>query len=154
MTYAMIGTWRMAYEGLEKGMELLKNKGESSDAVETAIKEVEDYPFFKSVGYGGLPNANGLVEMDSAFMNGDTFEVGAVMGISDIKNPISVAKKLSHEHFNSVMVGEGATQYAAQNGFERKNMLTDRAKKYGRTEKRKSLKKISPHMMVMIQLEW
>ncbi|HIY93705.1 N(4)-(beta-N-acetylglucosaminyl)-L-asparaginase [Companilactobacillus sp. HBUAS56275] len=146
MTYAMIGTWRMAYEGLEKGMELLKNKGESSDAVETAIKEVEDYPFFKSVGYGGLPNANGLVEMDSAFMNGDTFEVGAVMGISDIKNPISVAKKLSHEHFNSVMVGEGATQYAAQNGFERKNMLTDRAKKIWENRKKEIAEKnLSPY---------
>lgn len=146
MTYAMIGTWRMAYEGLCKGMNLLKTNGKSSDAVEEAIKEVEDYPFFKSVGYGGLPNANGLVEMDSAFMNGDTFEVGAVMGISDIKNPISVAKKLSHEHFNSVMVGDGATQYAAQNGFERKNMLTDRAKKIWKKRKREIAEKnLSPY---------
>lgn len=146
MTYAMIGTWRMAYEGLSKGLDLLKGGGTSGDAVESAIKEVEDYPFFKSVGYGGLPNENGLVELDSAFMSGDTFGVGAVMGISDVKNPISVARSLSHEHFNSVLVGEGASQYATKNGFERKNMLTPRAKKIW--EKRKAEiaeKNLSPY---------
>ena len=146
MTYAMIGTWRMAYEGLCKGLNLLKNDSNAGDAVETAIQEVENYPFFKSVGYGGLPNANGFVEMDSAFMNGDTFEVGAVMGISDVKNPISVARSLSHEHFNSVMVGNGATQYATQNGFERKNMLTDRAKKIWEKRKKEIAEKnLSPY---------
>ncbi|PMD71134.1 N(4)-(beta-N-acetylglucosaminyl)-L-asparaginase [Companilactobacillus nuruki] len=146
MTYAMIGTWRMAYEGLCKGIDLLKDSGTSADAVETSIKEVEDYPFFKSVGYGGLPNQNGLVEMDSAFMNGDTFAVGAVMGISDVKNPISVARSLSHDHFNSVLVGNGATEYATQNGFERKNMLTERAQKIWRKRKREiEEKNLSPY---------
>jgi len=146
MTYAMIGTWRMAYEGLCKGVDLLKNDGKSPDAIETAIKEVEDYPYFKSVGYGGLPNQNGLVEMDSAFMDGDTFAVGAVMGISDIANPISVSRSLSHEHFNSVLVGEGAAQYAVQNGFERKNMLTARAKKIWEKRKKEIAEKnLSPY---------
>ncbi|WP_125764251.1 N(4)-(beta-N-acetylglucosaminyl)-L-asparaginase [Companilactobacillus hulinensis] len=146
MTFAMIGTWRMAYEGLSKGMELMKNGGNSNDAVETAIKEVEDYPFFKSVGYGGLPNANGLVEMDSAFMDGDTFAVGAVAGISDIKNPISVSRKLSGEHFNSFLVGQGASEYAVLNDFERKGMLTARAKKIWEKRKREiEEKNLSPY---------
>lgn len=95
MTYAMIGTWRMAFEGIQKAMADLKNGGQSTDAIETAIKKVEDYPFFKSVSYGGLPNAQGLVEMDAAFMDGNTFAIGAVAGISDVKNPISVARQLS-----------------------------------------------------------
>jgi len=146
MTYAMIGTWRMAYEGLCKGMDLLSQNGDSADAVETAIKEVEDYPFFKSVGYGGLPNANGLVEMDAGFMNGDTFEVGAVMGISDVKNPISVARSLSHEHYNSVLVGTGASQYATLNNFERKNMLTERAHKIWEKRRKEIVEKnLSPY---------
>lgn len=59
------------------------------------IKTVEDYPYYKSVGYGGLPNAEGILEMDAAFMHGDTFEIGAVAGITDVKNPISVARKLA-----------------------------------------------------------
>ncbi|GEA76803.1 N(4)-(beta-N-acetylglucosaminyl)-L-asparaginase [Latilactobacillus sakei] len=129
MTYAMIGTWRMAYEGLSKVMTTLEAGGKSTDAIEIAIKEVEDYPFFKSVGYGGLPNAQGLVEMDAAFMDGNTFAIGAVAGISDVKNPISVARQLSNDHFNSFLVGAGASQYAMFNGFEARNMLTARAHK-------------------------
>lgn len=129
MTYAMIGTWRMAYEGLSKSMTTLEAGGKSTDAIEIAIKEVEDYPFFKSVGYGGLPNAQGLVEMDAAFMDGNTFAIGAVAGISDVKNPISVARQLSNDHFNSFLVGAGASQYAMFNGFEARNMLTERAHK-------------------------
>ncbi|WP_318765211.1 N(4)-(beta-N-acetylglucosaminyl)-L-asparaginase [Lactiplantibacillus carotarum] len=146
MTVAMIGTWRMAYEGLESGLQALKAGAPSGDAVEMAIKAVEDYPFFKSVGYGGLPNANGLVEMDSAFMDGDTFAVGAVAGISDVKNPISVARQLSHDHFNSFLVGTGASEYAALNGFERKSMLTARAQKIWAKRKREiETKHLSPY---------
>lgn len=146
MTYAMIGTWRMAYEGLCKGIDLLSEGGNSADAVELAIKEVENYPFFKSVGYGGLPNENGLVEMDAGFMNGNTFEVGAVMGISDIKNPISVARELSHQHYNSVLVGTGATQWATINGFEHQNMLTEQAHKIWEKRKKEiEEKNLSPY---------
>ena len=146
MTYAMIGTWRMAFEGLSKGINLLQQNGHSSDAIEMAIKEVEDYPFYKSVGYGGLPNQNGLVEMDSAFMNGDDFSVGAVMGISNVKNPISVSKSLSNNHFNSVLVGHGASDYAESNGFEMKNMLTKRAKKTWEKRRREIQEKnLSPY---------
>lgn len=129
LTYAMIGTWRMAHEGLSKAMIDLQKGGQSRDAIETAIRAVEDYPFFKSVGYGGLPNQAGLVEMDAAFMDGDTFAIGAVAGISDVKNPISVARQLSQDHYNSFLVGSGASQYAMLHGFERRNMLTERAHK-------------------------
>lgn len=146
MTVAMIGTWRMAYEGLTEGLNQLKAGGHSGDAIETAIKMVEDYPFFKSVGYGGLPNAEGLVEMDSAFMDGDSFAVGAVAGIKDIKNPISVARHLSNHHFNSFLVGAGATEYAVLNGFEVKGMLTERAKKIWQKRKVEiQTKNLSPY---------
>lgn len=127
--WGMIATWRMAYEGILAAKEQLEINGTCGDAVETSIRWVEDYPFYKSVGYGGLPNERGIVEMDAAFMDGNTFKIGAVAGIVDITNPISVARKLSEERFNSFRVGEGATEYAMLAGFERKNMLTDRAKK-------------------------
>ena len=74
--------------------ELLEGQASCKDAVETAIKAVEDYPFYKSVGYGGLPNERGIVEMDAAFMDGETFKIGAVAGITDVANPISVARQL------------------------------------------------------------
>ena len=127
--WGLIATWRMAHDGVLAAKELLEGQASCKDAVETAIKAVEDYPFYKSVGYGGLPNERGIVEMDAAFMDGETFKIGAVAGITDVANPISVARQLSDEKFNSFRVGQGATEYAMLAGFERKNMLTDRAKK-------------------------
>lgn len=129
MTWGAIATWRMAHDGLVEATKMLAQKKTSADSVERLIQAVENYPFYKSVGYGGLPNEEGILEMDAAFMDGDTFKIGAVAGITDVKNPISVAKKLSDQKFNSFRVGSGATKYAMLENFERKNMLTERAKK-------------------------
>ena len=127
--WAMIATWRMAVEGVTLGADILKNVGKCQDAVERAIMEVEDYPFYKSVGYGGLPNEVCEVELDAAFMDGRTLSIGAVAGIKDYKNPVCIARKLSADRFNIFLVGEGAEAYAHKNGFIRQNMLTERAKK-------------------------
>ena len=135
-TWGVIATWRMAHDGVKKASQLLQTNGTSGDAVEALIKTVEAYPYYKSVGYGGLPNENGEVEMDAAFMDGDTLAQGAVAGIQQVLHAVSVARALSHDHYNSFLVGQGATQYAQLNGFEMRNMLTDRAKK--RWEKRRA----------------
>ncbi|EKF51458.1 N(4)-(beta-N-acetylglucosaminyl)-L-asparaginase [Lactococcus garvieae] len=127
--WGIIATWRMAHDGVCEAEKLLDKGGKASQALEMAIKKVEDYPFYKSVGYGGLPNEAGILEMDAAYMDGDTFKIGAVAGITDIANPISVAKSLSEEKFNSMRVGSGARQYAIEAGFEQKKMLTERARK-------------------------
>lgn len=129
MGWTIIATWRMALEGVTKGSEILKEEGCAFDAIEEAIKCVEDNPRYGSVGYGGLPNYTGVVELDAAYMNGDTLGVGAVAGIKDYANPISIAKKLSEDRFNIFLVGSGADAYAHTNGFERKNMLTEAARK-------------------------
>lgn len=126
--WGMIATWRMALEGITKGAELLENGKCAGDAIEEAIKEVEDFPYYKSVGYGGLPNEEMEVELDAAYMDGDTLDVGCVAAIKDFKNPISIAKRLSIEKVNSMLVGAGAEKFAHKEGFERKNMLSDRAK--------------------------
>lgn len=126
--WGMIATWRMALEGVSEGCELLKEGKDAGDAIETAIKAVEDFPFYKSVGYGGLPNEEMEVELDAAFMDGTTFDLGAVAAIKDYANPISIARRLSKEKVNNLLVGEGAEKFAHKEGFERKNMLTDRAK--------------------------
>lgn len=130
--WGMIATWRMAAEGITKGAEILKKGGCAGDAIESAIKEVEDFPYYKSVGYGGLPNEEMEVELDAAYMDGDTFDIGAVAAIKDFANPISIARSLSNEKVNCVLVGAGAEKYAHKLGFERKNMLSDRAKAHYR----------------------
>ncbi len=87
---------------------------------------VEDCPEYRSVGYGGLPNQECEVELDAAFMDGgDSLSIGAVGGIKDFKNPISIARKLMDEEYNIFLVGLGAEKYAHKMGFERKNMLTE-----------------------------
>ncbi len=130
--WGMIATWRMAAEGVEKGAGMLKAGGDAGDAIETAIREVEDFPYYKSVGYGGLPNEEMEVELDAAYMDGDTLDIGAVAAIKDYANPVSVARRLSRENVNCVLVAEGAEKFAHKEGFERKNMLTDRAKAFYR----------------------
>lgn len=129
MSYGMIATWRMACDGIAAGTKDLAAGGTSQKAIVDAIKMVEDYPFYKSVGYGGLPNEVGMVELDAAFMNGDNFDIGAVAGSRGVKNPIAVAEKLSHDRFNTFIVGDGVAKYAIKEGFEMQNMLTERAKK-------------------------
>ena len=129
MKWGIIATWRMALEGVTYASQILADNSSAGDAIEEAVKIVEDYPFYKSVGYGGLPNENCEVELDAAFMDGNTLSIGAVAGIKDFKNPISIARRLSHEKFNVFLVGTGAEEFAHKNGFERKNMLTDRARK-------------------------
>lgn len=126
--WGMIATWRMAVEGITEGADILANNGNAGDAIETAIRAVEDFEYYKSVGYGGLPNEEMEVELDAAYMDGDTLDIGAIAAIKDFANPVSIARRLSKEKVNCMLVAEGAEKFAHKEGFERKNMLTDRAK--------------------------
>lgn len=126
--WGMIATWRMAVEGITEGAEILRNDGDAENAIVKAVSEVEDFPYYKSVGYGGLPNEEMEVELDAAYMNGTSLDFGAVGAVKDYANPIAIAQKLSKLKANNFLVGAGAEKFAHKEGFERKNMLTDRAK--------------------------
>ena len=127
--WAIIGTWAMVKDGIIKASRLLEDKATSKDAIRLAINSVEDNPKFKSVGYGGLPNKNMEVELDSGFMDGDPFDIGAIMAAKNIKNPIDVAISLSKETYNNILAAHGAETYAINNGFDIVNMLTPLVKK-------------------------
>lgn len=139
--WGMIATWAMALEGVEKGADILKENGDTKDAVEKAICCVEDDVRYTSVGYGGLPNEQMQVELDSAFMDGDTLDIGAVAGLHDYANPIKIARSLAKEHFNNFLVGSGADAYAHKHGFQRKNMLSEKAKQMYEKRKKETLDK-------------
>ncbi len=143
--WGMIATWRMALEGVSKGAAMLEQGHSAGDAVEAAVREVEDFPYYKSVGYGGLPNEDMEVELDAAFMDGDTLDIGAVAALRDYANPVSIARRLSREPVNSVLVGEGAERFAHKEGFEQKNMLTDRAKAFYRKRKKEVEQELKPY---------
>lgn len=144
--WGIIATWRMALEGIQKVTPTLKEKGTAGDAVEAAIKEVEDFPYFKSVGYGGLPNEAMEVELDAAYLDGTNFDFGAVCALKQIANPISVARALSHYKVNNVLVGDGANAFAKAHHFEEKEMLTERAQiHYHNRLKELSQEQLSPY---------
>ena len=110
---------------LERGYDVLKKGGDTLDAIMEVIRGPEDDPKDTSVGYGGLPNEEGVVELDACCMHGPTRRAGAVAGVRNIKN-VSLLSKAVMEHTGHVMlVGEGAERFAYAQGFPKENLLTD-----------------------------
>ena len=116
------------YEHLNGGMAILKNGGDTLDAALAVVTKVEDDPNDDSVGYGGLPNEDGVVELDASVMHGPTGRCGAVAGVHDIKNVSLVAKAVMQKTNHVFIVGEGAKKFAVDEGFEPMNLLTERSR--------------------------
>jgi N4-(beta-N-acetylglucosaminyl)-L-asparaginase len=93
------------------------------------VAVVEADPNDMSVGYGGLPNENGVVQLDSACMDGPTHNAGSVASIEDIMHPAQVAELVMDQTDHINLVGPGARQFALDHGFPAKKMLTERARK-------------------------
>lgn len=113
---------------VEKAMELLKQDTDPLDAVIAGVNIVEEDPNDMSVGYGGLPNEEGVVELDSSVMHGPTHNGGAVASLRNIKNPSKVAKLVMERTDHALLVGEGALKFALAHGFKEENLLTDKAR--------------------------
>lgn len=112
----------------EKAMELLKAGADPLDAVIAGVNIVENDPDDMSVGYGGLPNENGEVELDASVMHGPTHASGAVAAIQFIKNPSRVAKLVMERTPHCLIVGEGALRFALAYGFKKENLLTEKSR--------------------------
>jgi len=114
---------------LDDAFAFLKNGGDTLDAALRVVKGPEDDPNDTSVGLGGLPNEEGVVELDACCMHGPTRRAGSVGGVRNIKN-VSLVSKAVMEHTGHVMlVGEGAERFAVAVGFPRENLLTDHSRK-------------------------
>jgi N4-(beta-N-acetylglucosaminyl)-L-asparaginase len=111
-----------------KAMDLLRSGALPLDAVIAGVNIVEDDPNDMSVGYGGLPNENGIVELDASVMCGRTHASGAVAALRNIKNPSRVAKLVMERTTHCLLVGTGALEFALAHGFREENLLTDRAR--------------------------
>src|SRR5271170_5928103 len=106
---------------LDDGMAILKKGGDTLDAVLAVVTRVEDDPNDDSVGYGGLPNEEGDVELDACVMHGPTRRAGSVASIRRIKNPSLVARVVMERTNHVMIVGEGARRFAVDEGFEDMN---------------------------------
>lgn len=112
-------------QALTLGMGLLKRGADTLDAVLAVVAVQEDDPRDNSVGYGGLPNEEGDVELDASVMHGPTRRAGSVASIRHIKNPSKVAKLVMERTDHIMLVGPGALRFAEAHGFERINLLTE-----------------------------
>lgn len=112
-----------------KAYELIKSGVDTLDAVIAGVNLVEDDPNDTSVGYGGLPNEEGEVELDCSVMHGPTRSAGAVASLRYIKNPSKVAKLVMEHTDHILLVGEGALRFALSHGFKKEELLTDFSRK-------------------------
>ena len=113
---------------LDRGMDILKKGDDTLDAVVAAVTVVEDDPNDDSVGYGGLPNEEGEVELDASCMHGPTGRAGSVASVRRIKNVSRLAKTVMQRTNHVMIVGEGAHRFAIAEGFEDQNLLTERSR--------------------------
>jgi N4-(beta-N-acetylglucosaminyl)-L-asparaginase len=110
------------------GWEILAAGGNLMDAVEKAANVTELDPEDTSVGYGGLPNEEGVVQLDASCMYGPTHKPGAVACLEGIKTPSSVARLVMERTDHMMLVGPGAQKFALAHGFQIENLLTEKAR--------------------------
>ena len=127
--HAIVGTWKMSYDGVTNAFNYLDQGGHAGEAVARAVMAVEDDPRFVSVGYGGLPGRDGRVTLDAAFMDGQTLQYGCAIGAEGIKNPIRAAMRLSARKQNCLLAGNGVLEFALSEGLPLCDMRTENAKK-------------------------
>ena len=112
-----------------RAAEMIKQGADTLDAVIAGVNIIEADPEDHSVGYGGLPNEDGVVELDSSVMHGPTHRAGAVAALRNIVHPSRVAKLVMDRTDHVLLVGEGALRFAKAHGFKEVDLLTDEARR-------------------------
>jgi N4-(beta-N-acetylglucosaminyl)-L-asparaginase len=114
---------------VERAMELIRAGADPLDAAIEGVAIVEADPKDHSVGYGGLPNEDGVVELDAAVMHGPTHGGGCVAALRNIMHPAAVARLVMKRTDHCLLVGEGALRFARAHGFPEVDLLTDEARR-------------------------
>jgi N4-(beta-N-acetylglucosaminyl)-L-asparaginase len=111
-----------------RAREILDAGGDTLEAVIAGVNINEEDPEDSSVGYGGLPNEEGVVELDASVMHGPTRRAGAVAALRNIKTPSKVARLVMEQTDHIMLAGEGALRFARAMGFEEHNLLTEKSR--------------------------
>ena len=114
--------------GVQKAFDLLMQGADTLDAAVEGVKIQELDPNDDSVGYGGLPNADGVVQLDASCMHGPTKRAGAVGCLEGIKTPSEVAKLILKYTNHIFLVGEGAKRFALSYGFKEEDLMTEHSR--------------------------
>ena len=116
-------------EAVRKAYAVIAAGGDPLDAVIAGVNVVEDDPNDVTVGYGGIPNEEGVVQLDASVMDGRIMKSGAVGALERIKNPSKVARLVMDQSNRAFLVGPGALQFARAHGFPEQDLLTERSRK-------------------------
>ncbi len=122
----VVSTWSFGMPANVAAWEKLASGERALDAIETGVRVCEGDPEVRTVGYGGYPDRDGYVTLDSCIMD-ETGNAGSVAFLQHIKHPVSVARKVMEETPHVMLVGEGALRFALDQGFEKENLLTPKA---------------------------
>jgi isoaspartyl peptidase/L-asparaginase-like protein (Ntn-hydrolase superfamily) len=120
----VIATWPFGQTAVRAAAPLLRQGRPALDAAVAGAQAVEDDPHVMSVGYGGLPNSVGVVQLDACVMDGRTLSCGAVAGLENIRHPAALARRVMERTPHVFLVGPGAQQFALQQGFQLETLLT------------------------------
>ena len=123
----VISTWKHGMPANKEAWKTLSAGGRALDAVEAGVRVTESNPDISTVGIGGYPDASGVVTLDACIMD-EHGECGSVACLKDIENPISVARMVMEKTPHVMLVGEGAKQFAVENGFQAKSLLTEKSR--------------------------
>ncbi|MEO7310298.1 MAG: N(4)-(beta-N-acetylglucosaminyl)-L-asparaginase [Chitinophagaceae bacterium] len=121
----VISTWEPNKKANAEAWKTLSAGGRALDAVHAGVQIPEADPDDQSVGYGGLPDRDGKVTLDACIMD-ELGNCGAVMALENIMHPISVAKMVMEKTPHVILAGNGALQFALEQGFKQENLLTDK----------------------------
>jgi N4-(beta-N-acetylglucosaminyl)-L-asparaginase len=125
-TPKVIATWEPNLKATEAAWEIIEQGGKAIDAVEQGVRVPEADPEDMSVGYGGRPDRDGKVTLDSCIMD-ENGNCGSVCFLQNIKHPISVARKVMDNTPHVILAGEGAFQFALSEGFEKEDLMTEKS---------------------------
>ena len=122
----IISTWDFGKKANNVSWTTLQKGGSALDAVEKGINLIEEDPDNLTVGIGGLPDREGHVTLDACIMDQDS-RCGSVMGVEHIVNVISLARRVMEKTPHVILVGDGALQFALDQGFPKSNLLTPKS---------------------------
>lgn len=114
----IVSTWRFGQPANEAALKVLLAGGSILDAVEQGIWVTESNPKNSSVGLGGIPNADGVVQLDACIMHGPDHRAGSVAALEGIVHPISAARRVMEKTSHVMLVGEGARKFALEQGLK------------------------------------
>ena len=139
----ILSTWSHGIPANDAAWDILENNGSPMDAAEAGARVSEADPTITSVGFGGLPDEQGNVTLDSCVMD-HTGNCGSVAFLQNIMHPVSVARKVMEETKHVMLVGEGARQFAISQGFKEIDLLTDESRISWKDWK-KEQREMTPH---------